>query len=359
MMRLCWLIFFLPSLLFAQVSTPKYANEYLALGVGARAYGMGSAFQSVSSDVYSGYWNPAGLMGIPTDELQVAAMHTSLFAGIANYDYASIAARTDSSTSLAFSFIRLGVDDIPDTRFLYDADGSINYDNIRFFSASDYAFIFSVAHIFPKTPDLHFGANVKVLYRNAGDFATAWGFGFDLGLKTKLGKWDVAANLRDATGTYVAWYHETSLLSQIYAQTGNEISDQSLEISPPRLIIGASRRFNLLEEKIGIRPALDLLFTFDGKRNTLISGSFTSIDPYAGVEFDYKQMIFVRGGAGQVQKSKNFDGTESYKVTPSAGVGLKIKNFYIDYALTDMGNVNDALYSHIFSLKVDFSLNNE
>jgi hypothetical protein len=43
---------------------------------------------------------------------------------------------------LGFSAIRFGVDDIPDTRFLYDANGAINYDNIRFFSAADYAFHF-------------------------------------------------------------------------------------------------------------------------------------------------------------------------------------------------------------------------
>ncbi|NMM49366.1 hypothetical protein HH304_13225 [Flammeovirgaceae bacterium KN852] len=343
-------------MVIAQVSTPKYANEYLALGVGARAYGMGEAFQSVASDVYSGYWNPAGLLGINSDQVQVAAMHTSLFSGIANYDYAGIAARTDSSTVLGFSFIRLGVDDIPDTRFLYDADGSINYDNIRFFSAADYAFIFSVAHIFPKTPNLEFGANVKVLYRNAGDFATAWGFGFDLGVKTSIGNWDLGATLRDATGTYVAWYHETSLLSQVYAQTGNELSEQSLEISPPRLIIGANRRFNIGSENFGIRPSLDLLLTFDGKRNTLISGSFTSVDPYAGLEMDYKNIVFLRAGAGKVQKTKDFDGSESYELTPAAGIGLKIKNLYVDYALTDVGNVSEALYSHVFSLKIDFAI---
>ena len=41
---------------------PKYSNEFLAIGVGARALGMGSAYTAVVNDVTSGYWNPAGLL---------------------------------------------------------------------------------------------------------------------------------------------------------------------------------------------------------------------------------------------------------------------------------------------------------
>ena len=51
------------SLSFAQ-DAPKYSNEFLAVGVGARALGMGNAFTAVTNDVTSGYWNPAGLLGV-------------------------------------------------------------------------------------------------------------------------------------------------------------------------------------------------------------------------------------------------------------------------------------------------------
>ena len=40
----------------------KYAGEFLALGVGARALGMGGAFVSLADDATAAYWNPAGIV---------------------------------------------------------------------------------------------------------------------------------------------------------------------------------------------------------------------------------------------------------------------------------------------------------
>jgi hypothetical protein len=40
---------------------------------------------------------------------------------------------------------------------------------------------------------------------------------------------------------------------------------------------------------------------------------------------------------------------------PNIGLGFKYKGM-IDYALTDLGNQSAALYSNIFSLKVDLAL---
>ena len=127
-----------------QTSTPKYSNEFLSIGVDARALGMSSAFTAVSNDVTSSYWNPAGLLGLET-KYDVGLMHAQYFAGIANYDFVGFATQVDSVSALSISAIRFGIDDIPDTRFLYDANGTLNYDNIRFFSAADYAFLLSYA----------------------------------------------------------------------------------------------------------------------------------------------------------------------------------------------------------------------
>jgi hypothetical protein len=37
---------------------------------------------------------------------------------------------------------------------------------------------------------------------------------------------------------------------------------------------------------------------------------------------------------------------------PNIGVGLKLKNLSIDYALTDVSNQSAALLSHVFSIRV-------
>lgn len=130
--------------LIAQSSdiTPKYSNEFLQIGVSAQAIGMSNAVVAGVDDVTAGYWNPAGLLEVK-DFLQVGAMHSEYFAGIAKYDYIGIAKPFDDKSAGGFTFIRFGVDDIPNTTQLIDADGNINYDNITTFSSADYAFIFS------------------------------------------------------------------------------------------------------------------------------------------------------------------------------------------------------------------------
>ena len=76
--------------------TPKYSNEFLTIGVSARAHGMANSVVAHVSDVHAGYWNPAGLTEI-TLPFQVAAMHAEWFNGIAKYDYLGIAKKLNSN----------------------------------------------------------------------------------------------------------------------------------------------------------------------------------------------------------------------------------------------------------------------
>ena len=345
------LVFFLGTFpLVGQDNSPKYSNEFLSLGAGARGFGMAKAQVAVVSDVTSSYWNPAGLTEIEGD-YEFALMHSEFFAGIAKYDYLGFATRIDSVSVLGISAIRFGVDDIPDTRFLYDANGALNYDNVQLFSAADYGFFFSYAREMGFLEGLSMGANFKIVYRNVGDFANAWGFGLDVGGQYQAGEWLFGVLLRDITGTFTAWSHNTENLQDIYTQTGNIIPQTTLEITLPRLIIGGARRF-VVKEKWGILPAVDLITTFDGRRNVLLKSRTISIDPVIGLEIDFKKLAFLRIGAGNFQEIKDFDGSTSLNVQPSLGLGVRIKQLDVDYALTDMGNESESMYSHIFSLTV-------
>lgn len=333
----------------AQVSAPKFSNEFLNLGVGARSIGMAGAHVSMADDVTASYWNPAGMLRMK-QKYQLGAMHAEYFAGIAQYDYLGFAMRLDSSSVFGLTAIRFGIDDIPDTRFLFDANGNIDYDRVQFFSASDYAFLFSYAK---RVKNIAVGGSFKLIYRNVGQFANAWGFGIDAGMQTNIRKWEVGVSLRDASNTFNAWFVNADELDEIFAQTGNEIPSNSLEITLPRLIPGIHRKLTLKDSLFYLTPVLDLETTFDGKRNTLIRANVFSVNPRLGFESTYKDLYFLRMGVSNFQQVKNFDGGADWQFQPNFGVGFKFKSFSIDYALSDLGDVSDALFSNIFSLKVD------
>ena len=350
------LIFLLITILFAQTSfgqvqVTKYANEFLAIGVGGRALGMGNTQVAIADDVTAGYWNPAGILR-QQSKYDLMLQHGEYFSGIAKYDYAAFSMKLDSLSGLGFSIIRFGIDDIPDTRFLYDANGAINYDNVRFFTAADYAFITSYARKLPILGGLNLGGNFKIVHRKAGDFANAWGFGLDVGAQIIINKWQFGAVFRDVTGTFTAWTHNTDLIIDIYSQTGNSIPSSTVEVTVPRLTVGAGRYMQI--KQFGILPTIDLVFTFDGKRNTLVKSNFTSIDPTMGVEVDYKKLAFLRFGVRNVQELKSFDSSTRVSVEASFGIGFHYKAVAIDYALSSVGPASESLYSHIFSVKLNF-----
>lgn len=336
---------------WSQVSAPKYSNEFLSLGIGGRSISMSESVVSSTNGAYSGILNPAALVSQELNQ-EVALMHAEYFAGIAQYDYVGYSTKIDSSRVLGFSLVRFGVDDIPDTRYLFDANGAINYDNITFFSASDYAFFLSYAQK-SKIEGLSYGGNLKVIYRQVGEFATAWGVGFDAGVRFKR-KWNYGILLRDVTSTYTNWFVNNQLLEETFLLTGNEIPENSVEVTLPRLIAGVSRDI-VIKNKFGMLGELGFDCTFDGRRNTLLRTDFASIDPHIGLEFDYNKIVYLRFGFGDIQQIEDFDESLSWTVQPNFGVGVKIKRFRLDYALTDIGNQSDALFSNIFSVSLNFN----
>jgi hypothetical protein len=336
---------------FGQISAPKYSNEFLNIGVGARAFGMSNVHTAITNDVTSAYWNPAGLLQIRS-KYEVSLMHSEYFAGIAKYDYVGFATPIDSQSVLALSVIRFGVDDIPDTRYLFDESGNLDYNRIRYFGASDYAFLLSYARKSNLIPGLRLGANFKIVHRIVGNFANAWGFGLDAGAQYEKKGWLFGLMARDVTTTFNAWTHNTELVKDVYTQTGNEIPDNSIEVTLPKLIFGAARNFTI-KKNFGLLASADLDFTFDGKRNVLVKSNFASIDPHIGIEADYKKIVYLRLGMGNIQQIRDFDEDKYTSIQPNFGIGVRINNrFFIDYALTDIGNASEALYSNVFSLKV-------
>jgi len=330
---------------------PKYSNEFLNIGIGANALGKSNAVIAGVNDVTAGYWNPAGLTGV-NDYFQIGAMHSEFFAGISKFDYVGLAKPLNNGGVGGFSFIRFAVDDIPNTTQLIDANGNIDYDKITTFSAGDYAFLFSYAQKL-KMEGLSVGGNFKVIYRHVGNFARAYGFGIDGGATyTKGDHWRFGLMLKDITSTFNAWtYSLDSATTQTFLATGNEIPQNGLELTLPKIILGAQFK-TPIKNDFYFSTEINADFNTDGRRNVLIRTSPVSIDPHIGIEFGYSTYAAIRMGIGNLQWIKNSDLTESLTLQPNIGLGVGFKNVAIDYAFTDIGDASVALYSHVFSIKL-------
>lgn len=347
-------VFLLAISVSAVAQAPKYSNEFLAIGVGARGLGMSGAQAATVNDVTSAYWNPAGLQGLGKSP-QIALMHSEYFAGIAKYDYGAFGKRIDSNSVLAFSAIRFGVDDIPNTTELIDANGNVNYDRISKFSAADYAFIASYQRNLKKIKGLSFGANAKVIHRIVGDFAKSWGFGLDAGIQYDYKNWKFGATGKDITTTFNAWsYTLTDKMKEVFAATGNEIPENSMELTMPRIILGAGRNFKI-NKTFNVLAEANFDITTDGYRNVLVKSNIASIDPKMGIEVGIANIIFPRFGVCNIQKSTDIFGKTITTFQPTGGVGIRFRSICLDYAFTDIGDQSVALYSHVISLKFDIN----
>ena len=346
-------IIMLPVLVNAQFR--KYSNEFLNIGAGARGLAMGSAQVASVSDATAGYWNPAGLVGVK-DHPNVNLMHAEYFAGIGKYDYGSIALPIqDNKRTIGFSLLRFAVDDIPNTLFLVEPDGSINFNNIQTFSSADYAFLFSFAQNLKETENkkISFGVNAKIIHRKVGKFASAWGFGVDAGLQMHGDAWHAGIVARDLTTTFNAWsFNFTEREKEVLYLTKNEIPVKSTELTAPRLVIGGGYNFRL-SKTLKLLAEANMNLTFDGRRNTVISSNSINVDPSLGLEASLKNVFFVRAGITNFQKalSDTLDKKKVWIYQPSLGAGVKIKNVMIDYAFTNLANQSNPLYTHIFSLR--------
>ncbi len=382
--------FFFSIIAIAILTTPvfaqKYSNAFLDIGVSARSQAMGNTQVASANDVTASFWNPAGLVNIDPDIVQASFTHSEWFAGISNYDYFGIAsplgtrstdktkAKRKYTDAVGFSFIRLGVDNIPNTLSLYEDDGTLNYSNITSFSAADYALIFSYARKLPIAQSkgltgVNVGANAKIIHRKVGPFANAWGFGLDLGAQYNINNLRVGLFAKDITSTFNAWNFDfTEDERETLQLTDNELPESSVEITKPSLVLGVAydKRFYLSGENqsrklpkgpfVQLLAEADLVTTFDGQRNVLVSANPISIDPRGGIEIGYNDLIFLRGGVNNFQRATDFDDNEILTIQPNVGVGIKLfGTFKIDYAYP-MGRQALTENSHTISLTLDLNI---
>lgn len=354
MKKTALLIFFFTCSFTYSQTVRKYSNEFMNIGVDAAALGMSNTMVASTGDVNAGYWNPAGLVNLKSD--QGSLMHASYFANIANYDYAAYAKPIDSESAWAASMIRFGVDNIMNTTDLIDSNGNVNYNNIHLFSTADYGFTFSYARRMPMK-GFQYGINAKVIHRIIGDFANSWGFGFDAGLQFERNGWQLGLMLRDITTTYNVWNInevEYQKITDASPEGMNQELPESTEITLPKAQFGIAKKFDF-HNNTSLLACGNLNTRFE-QTNDIISSKGLSIDPALGFEFGYTNLVFLRAGVGNFQNTLQIDNTKRVGFQPNMGLGFRYRGIQIDYALTDLGNQSASLYSNVFSLKIDLDI---
>jgi hypothetical protein len=251
----------------------------------------------------------------------------------------------------------MGVDNIANTLRLIDG-GVFNYDRISAFSVADMAFMLTYAGRVKWVQGLNYGLNLKVINRTAGPFATAWGFGFDLGVQYKVRGFQLGLSIYDVTNTFNAWTFNTDALEDGFAQTGNLIPQNSVEITLPSSRLGVGYEF-FEDRTFGLLTALDLQMHYDGPRSVLVNAGRVSLDPVLGLEAHYRKMAFLRAGLRDLQQTPNDVGQKTLSFTPAAGAGFAYTfkenvSLAIDYSFSSPLGMDAGAFTHLVSLRIGF-----
>lgn len=313
--KLSLLSFIILSFLFVSDSNSqnKYAGEFMSIGVGGRPLGMGGAYVALVNDVTSGYWNPALLSKI--DYPQFSLMHDERFGNLVNYDYGAVGIPFGKDASVGLSVIRMGIDDIPDTRNAY-VDGRIDPNLVTRFSTTDYAFYLTYAK--KQSDDFSYGANLKVIRRNIAE-ESAWGLGFDIGVSYNINnKIFFGANLQDITTTYLSW------------STGKK------ETITPTAKIGSAYKIPFFDGTL--TPAMDFDIRFENRRESANANlGPVSFDMHAGIEYSFRDMFAIRTGYNDIGNL-------------TLGAGIKLPKLNIDYSFAKFDGDADLGNTHRISL---------
>lgn len=324
--------FFLGILFFNMYGTclasDKYAAEFLQIGIGARALGMGGSYVALVDDGTAGFWNSAGLFQVRKFQLHFG--HVELFEGLAQHNFASFAMPLAHNTGISATWLRMGVEDIPRYPILRGS----RFDRIRnpdlrstgkpegYFGDVEDALFISIGRGFDLDlaivngivsevipAELSIGVTLKYI-RQGLDKAVGQGQGIDIGFMFRLHSeseisegfrrtFSIGANLRDISRTTITW------------DTNSQHRD-TIPISPS-FGIAYSEYLPWIKSRV--------IFTFD---QTTRFGAEKNL----GGEYRLGEFLFLRAG---------LQGSD-----PTFGAGIRIFYLQLDYAFVgyELGNTH-------------------
>ena len=275
--------------------------QFLEIGLGGRAVGMGEAFTAISDDVYALHYNPAGLADLkrPT----ISGQHTEFFAGI-NHEFLGVAIPYSNRVTIGMSGLLSSAKDTNRPAVGVEL-GS--------FKIQDFALSFGGAYEVSRR--LRFGGVLRILNQRLAEEVIN-SYSFDIGVKFRP----------------YAKHLELGLALQNLGPSIKFIEER--DPLPRRFKLGAV--YKMLDERLQVDADVNIT------RDEETSGGI-------GSEFNFRDFIYLRAGYRYGVEFKGLDAI-------NAGVGLRFRDMQVDYAFANFGELGGT---HRVSGTLDFGRTRE
>jgi len=297
--------------------------QFLKIGVGARAQGMGGAFTALANDASSLYWNPAGIARMPQNEVMFS--YANWFSDI-NHSFVGLVYKTDSWGSFGVSLTALTMDAMEVTT-VEDPQGTGDY-----FNVSDFAF--GITYARNMTDRFSFGIKVNMIRETIWNM-NASGVAIDLGTIYTIGLNGLTLAMNMANFGPEMSFGGSGLYGQYnaYPEAGNvEPVDVNLKTTayplPMTFRFALSYNWDPFGDAIDLVECVEFVKTND-RTEALIIGAETSL----------RDMLYIRAGFNTAQESEMQEG-----LSAGLGVNFKVGEYTgsFDYAYTDFGRLQNV-----------------
>ncbi len=290
--------------------------QFLKIGVGGRASAIGDAFVAMANDASALYWNPAGL--VQFDDNQILFSHNQWVVDI-NHDFLGAVYHLDQTNAFGVALTSLSMKDMPvTTEFAPFGTG-------EYFGYSDVAV--AVTYSRRMTDKFSFGGTVRYIEETL-DKLKMRGVMIDLGTYywTGLGTSRFAVTVSNF-GNQIAPDGEVVLV-------GKRSKSDWQSFSPPTIFrIGFA--IEPYQDDINkVTTSIQLNHPNDNSENVS-----------TGVEYSWKNIVFIRGGY-----KFNVD-EQNYSFGAGVNLPIEIANFTLDYAYSNFTRLGSA---HRFSIILGF-----
>ncbi len=312
LMQTCVFSQLIPNLGGQRVGISAY--QFLKIGVDARATAYAESFVAVANDASALFWNPAGLVSIPGNQLILS--HTSYVADI-NHNFVGAAYKLTSSDIIGVSLISLTTDDMKVT------NETNPFGTGRMFRYSDLALGFTYSR--QLTNQFSFGATVKYIEETL-DVLKMRSVLVDLGTYY----WTGLGSMRFAV-VVSNFGNDVSPTGSAPLYDGTEV-DKFQSFSPPTMFKMGLAFEPLQTENQRITTSVQLNHPNDNAENIRL-----------GAEYSWNEMFFVRAGFKRTigEKVLGKDGTSEEDITLGGGVQvpISIAKINVDYAYANFNRL--------------------